>query len=401
MGPGPIPLGVARRLRPLAPRRHVVLLRRHDPDGRRRPASPDQVREWHRAHEGGARRRNGLRPRRRRVPRRLRRGLRRLRGRRVPDAAHEDGRRGAATAASSTASATGSDSRCTKRRTWGCLPGGALARRRRDHARARAATTLRSAACGSRISCSSPPTAAKSSPISRTTWRSSTNERPYDRDTVRRGAPVSAVAGVRGAGERAAGHLRRAVRGVLGAQRARARHVVRAVHGALPLGAAVREVVSRRQAERLLQLRRPARRGRARRPGRLPLGGRAGRRDAHDHVRRAPARRRAHGERAEGARRRQGHRRRDLHGDGARARRGDARVHAARRAAHGRLRRLLRRLALRPDERHGLRGAHHAGRGVAARQAGAAEGDRRRGAGGRPRRARHRSSCAGPGTTCR
>ena len=46
----------------------------------------------------------------------------------------------------------------------------------------------------------------------------------------------------------------------------------------LRVGAAVREVVPRRQAQRRLQLRRPARRGRARRQGRLPLGGRAGRR---------------------------------------------------------------------------------------------------------------------------
>ena len=58
----------------------------------------------------------------------------------------------------------------------------------------------------------------------------------------------------------------------------------------------------------------------------------------------------------------------------------DARLRAARRAAHGRLRRLLGRLALRPAARHGLRGADHAGRGVAARDDGAAQADRRRGA---------------------
>ena len=192
-----------------------------------------------------------------------------------------------------------------------------------------------------------------------------------------------------------------AVRGVLGAQRARARDLVRAVHGAVPLGAAVRAVVSRRQAERRLQLRRPPRRGRARRPGRLPLGGRARGRDPHDHVRGAAARRGADGERAEGARRRQGHRGRDLHGDGAGARGRDARVHAPRRAAHGRLRRLLGRLALRPDERHGLRGARHPGRGVAARQAGAAEAGRGRGDGRGARACGPRSSCAGRGTRCR
>ena len=124
-----------------------------------------------------------------------------------------------------------------------------------------------------------------------------------------------------------------------------------------------------------------------RRPRRVPLGRRAGGRHAHDHLRRAPARRGADGECAEGDRRRQGHRGRDLHGDGARARRRDARLHAPRRAAHGRLRRLLGGLALGPDERHGLRGARHAGRGVAARQAGAAEARRGRRDGRRARRA--------------
>ena len=58
----------------------------------------------------------------------------------------------------------------------------------------------------------------------------------------------------------------------------------------LRVGAAVREVVPRREAERLLQLRRPPRRGRAGREGRLPLGGRARGRAADDHVRRPAAR---------------------------------------------------------------------------------------------------------------
>ncbi len=79
---------------------------------------------------------------------------------------------------------------------------------------------------------------------------------------------------------------------------------------------------------------------------------------------------------------------RDLHGDGAGARVGDARVHAPRRAAHGRVRRLLGRLALRPDERHGVRGARDPGRGVAAREAGAVE------ATSPTRRWRRRPACA-------
>ena len=87
------------------------------------------------------------------------------------------------------------------------------------------------------------------------------------------------------------------------------------------------------------------------------------------------------GKRPEAARRRQGDEGRDLHGDGARAPDRDARVHPPRRAAHGRLRRLLGRLALRPRERHGLRGADHPGRGLAPRLDRAAEAHRRRGDG--------------------
>ena len=69
----------------------------------------------------------------------------------------------------------------------------------------------------------------------------------------------------------------------------------------------------------------------------------------------------------------------DLHGHGPGAADRDARVRADRRAAHGRLRRFLGRVALGADERHGVRGADHAGRGVAARHDRPAEGDRRRG----------------------
>ena len=194
------------------------------------------------------------------------------------------------------------------------------------------------------------------------------------------GASLPAAAGVRGAGERAARDLRPRLRGVLGARGPRARHLVRALHEALRVGAAVRQVVPRRQAERRLQLRRPPRRGRERRQGRLPLGGRARGRAADDHFRRPPGRGRQARERAQEARRREGHARRDLHGDGPRGAGRDARLRAARRAAHGRLRRLLGRRARRPAERHGLRGADHPGRGPAQRRHGAAEAQRRRGA---------------------
>ena len=65
------------------------------------------------------------------------------------------------------------------------------------------------------------------------------------------------------------------------------------------------------------------------------------------------------------------------------------------RAAHGRLRRVLGRLALVADARHGVRVADHPGRGVAARHDRSAQGDRRRGDGGR---ARYRDAwcCGGP-----
>ena len=67
------------------------------------------------------------------------------------------------------------------------------------------------------------------------------------------------------------------------------------------------------------------------------------------------------------------------------------------------LRRLLRRLALRPHGRHGVRGADHAGRGLAARHDRAAEEDGRRGDGrgaegaglGRPAPHRQRRADAG------
>ena len=71
--------------------------------------------------------------------------------------------------------------------------------------------------------------------------------------------------------------------GVLGRAGARAPRLVRGVGHDPRVGPAVREVVRRRQAERRVQLPRPPRRRRPRRPGRVPLGGRAGR-----HPRRSP-----------------------------------------------------------------------------------------------------------------
>ncbi len=67
--------------------------------------------------------------------------------------------------------------------------------------------------------------------------------------------------------------------------------------------------------------------------------------------------------------RRQGRPGRDLHADDPRAADRDARLRPDRRAAHGRLRRLLRRGARRPDQRRRGEARHHRRRRLAARQA--------------------------------
>ena len=112
----------------------------------------------------------------------------------------------------------------------------------------------------------------------------------------------------------------------------------------------VREVVRRRQAQRRVQLPRPPRRRRPRRPGRVLLGGRAGRHPC-GLLPRAPRRDVPRRERAAVVRRREGRPRRDLHGHGARDRRHDAGVRAHRRAALGRVRRIQRAVVARPHQR--------------------------------------------------
>ena len=107
---------------------------------------------------------------------------------------------------------------------------------------------------------------------------------------------------------------------------------------------------------------------RARRQGRLPLDRRA-RRHPDDHLRRPPARGLEGRERAQGARRADRRPRRDLHADDPGAADRDARLRPDRRAAHGRLRRLQRRGARRPDRGHPGQAAHHRRRRLAARQA--------------------------------
>ena len=88
-------------------------------------------------------------------------------------------------------------------------------------------------------------------------------------------------------------------------QAARSGELVEGLAHDLRVGAALRQVVRGRRAQRLLQLPRPPRRGRPGRQGGLPLGGRAGR-HPHHHLRRAARRGAALRQRPQGPRRGQG-----------------------------------------------------------------------------------------------
>ena len=153
--------------------------------------------------------------------------------------------------------------------------------------------------------------------------------------------------------------------------------------GARLVQPAVRQVVRGRQAQRRLQLRRPPRRGRQRRPRGLPLARRGGR-GARRHVRRPAPRRPALRQRAEGPRDREGRRGRDLPADDPRGRGGDARLRAHRRAAQRRLRRLLARVGQGADGVLRGEGADHRRRRAPQGQDGADQAAGRRGD-GRPR----------------
>ncbi len=118
---------------------------------------------------------------------------------------------------------------------------------------------------------------------------------------------------------------------------------------------AVRQVVRQRHPQRVGQLRRPARRQRARRPGRDPLGGRARGRHPLDHLRGAAGRGLQDRQRADRPRCERRRPRRDLHADDPRDGLHDAGLRPHRRPAHGGVRRLLRGRAGQPD--HRLRGA--------------------------------------------
>ena len=163
------------------------------------------------------------------------------------------------------------------------------------------------------------------------------------------------------------------------------------------VGPAVREVVRRRRAERRLQLRRPPRRGGARRQGRVPLDRRA-RRHPDAHLRRPHARELEGGQRAAGAGRHQGRPGRDLHADDPGAADRDARLRADRRPAHRRVRRVLGGGPVRADQRLRREGPDHRGRRLAARQEGRPQAPRRRGRGGHADDRARASSSTGSAT---
>ena len=136
------------------------------------------------------------------------------------------------------------------------------------------------------------------------------------------------------------------------------------------------------RAERLRQLPRPPRRGRARRPRRLPLARRGGG-GARRHLRRAARRHAALRQRAARPRDREGRRGRDLPADDPRGGRRDARLRPDRRRPQRRLRRLLGGGGAGADGVLRGEGAGHRRRRPPQGQDGADQGAGRRGDGGR------------------
>ena len=151
----------------------------------------------------------------------------------------------------------------------------------------------------------------------------------------------------------------------------------RSRRGARRLRSSVLQVVRRRQAERLGQLPRPPRRGRQRRPGRLPLA-RGGGRGARCHLRRPARRRPAIRQRAARSRNRQGRRGRDLPADDPAGRRRDAGLRPDRRDPQRRLRGLLGRGRARADGILRGEGAGHRRRRPPQGQDGPGQGRSRR-----------------------
>ena len=194
------------------------------------------------------------------------------------------------------------------------------------------------------------------------------------------------------------GHLRprrRRPRGLLG-RAGREAGVDRPVRACARLEAAARAVVRRRQAQRVRQLRRPPHPHRAAQQGRADLRGRARRPRTltywdlyvavNQFAQRAPL-----------ARREEGRSRRDLPADDPRSRDRDARLRAHRRDPLGGVRRVLPRVAARPDQRLAVQGPHHLRRRLPPRPGRPAQAQRRQGARGDAVDRARRSSCsAGP-----
>ena len=217
-----------------------------------------------------------------------------------------------------------------------------------------------------------------------------------------RTAPSRRPGGVRGPGQRHGGALRRGRRrpaGVLGAsRRAQLTWDDSRGPGARLVERPVRQVVRRRHAQRRrttasTATSRPATATRSR----IHFEGEPGDTARH-HLRRAATRGVARPPTRCAALGVEGRRpRRDLPADDPRGRRRDARLRAHRRAALGRVRRLLRRGAAQPHRRRRGEARHHRRRRVPARQADAAEAGRRRGRRASTRRRSTCWSCSAPG----
>ena len=176
-------------------------------------------------------------------------------------------------------------------------------------------------------------------------------------------------------------------RGVLGRAGPRPRLVRRVAHGAR-VGPALRQVVRRGHAERVLQLPRPPRGRRPRRPGRLSTGKASPATPGPSPTPSCWPTCERFSNVLEGSRRAAGRPGGHLHAHDPRAARGHAGLRAHRGAALGRVRRVLRRRPARPDRRRRGQGADHRRRRLAAGRRRGAQGERRRG----PGRARPRSS---------
>ena len=195
---GPLPARPADPGRSLAARRGVRVLGGHDPDVRRRRAA-GRSREQRGARASGARGGPHSRPTGRLRARAARHRLRRVRGGRAPDATDRPrrGRAGRGLPVLARARRRAARARGPAPRPWGRER---ARRRRRDRASSRALERGDRRACGSRISCSSPRTAARRSRTTRTTSRPD----PQAPNARRAAVPQTAVAD----GERRGAELR-------------------------------------------------------------------------------------------------------------------------------------------------------------------------------------------------